>query len=438
MVFAVPFDGLHFLREICIGEAVAEGICHLFRIIPAVVAAGVHAGAAARIVDAEHLVVIARFIILIAYVDIFRIDDVLVFVLRVMVGKSEVAEVANRGGGERIGRIGIGEMPGRIRLAREDVRDADEAHVARSAERQAGVYAVLRILDPFDVHREGAVDQNDRLIEFAGALDHPQQVLFFLMEREQRHAVCIGNGIEVDALAAEARKQHDGDVVIFVRIRICQLGGIKILPHFADVGSPRHSRRHPVDAAVLVCVEHGHVHVKPGRLKGAQQRAAARFFERRAAAVGRIYGIFDRIAEQRHAHFVRRQGEGIVLVAQHDGALFHGADIEVVFRLDQLFAVGRIQFAVTARIILRTLAAFDDGRHDAEKGVDKPLVIPAQIGHDEHERKDQAEYSRQAAPKICLGEGSSGFLVFDHDFLLIFFSVSENLTRSLRCRYQET
>ena len=52
--------------------------------------------------------------------------------------------------------------------------------------------------------------------------------------------------------------------------------------------------------------------------------------------------------------------------------------------------------------------------------------------------EDQAEYSRHSAPKICLGEGSSGFIVFDHDFLLIFFSVSASLTRSLRCRYQET
>ena len=110
MILPVPLNGLNFLRELRIGKSVAVSICHFFGIVPAVAGACIHACAASCIIYAEHLVVIARFVILIADVNVFRIHYILIFILCVVIGKSEVAEVAHCGGRHGICCICIGKM----------------------------------------------------------------------------------------------------------------------------------------------------------------------------------------------------------------------------------------------------------------------------------------------------------------------------------------
>ena len=211
---------------------------------------------------------VARFIVLIAYIDIFGIHNVLVFVLRVVIAESEVAEVAHCGRRHRVGRVSIYKVPRGVCLARKNVCNAHKAHVARGAESKAGVNAVLRVFYPLQIHRERAVDKHDYLAELARIIYHFYEVCLFFVEGKQGNAVGVGLIIEVNALAAEAGQKHYRRIVIIVCIRIFEVGGIKILPHFAYIRLPGSSGRYPVHVAVQIGVVHSHIYIEAGRFEG--------------------------------------------------------------------------------------------------------------------------------------------------------------------------
>ena len=230
-------------------------------------------------------------------------------------------------------------------LARKNICNAYKTHVAGGAEGKAGVNAVLRVLYPLQIHRERAVDKHDYLAELARIVYHFYEVCLFFVERKQGNAVGVGLIIEVNALAAEAGQKHYRRIVIIVCIRIFEVGGIKILPHFAYIRLPGSSGRYPVHVAVQIGVVHSHIYIEAGRFEGVKKAAAARCLERRTAAVSCIDGRLYRIAEQSYAELVRGKRKGIIFVTDHDRALFHRADIEVVFRLNEFLVVFGVEFA---------------------------------------------------------------------------------------------
>ena len=230
-------------------------------------------------------------------------------------------------------------------LARKDIGNAYEAHIAGGAEGKAGVNAVLRVLYPLQIHGERAVYKHYYLAELARIVYHFDEVCLFFVEGKQGNAVGVGLIIEVNALAAEAGQKHYRRVVIIVCIRIFEVGSIKILPHFAYVRQAGRRGRYPLFVAVQIGVVHRHIYIKARRIEGVKKAAPARSLERRAAAVCSIYGIFYRIAEQRYAELVRGKRKGIIFVTDHDRALFHRADIEVVFRLNEFLVVFGVEFA---------------------------------------------------------------------------------------------
>ena len=172
MLLLVPLNVLNFLGKISITQSITEGICHLVCIRPGV--AHKRTGTAGGVVNAQHLVLIAGFVILVANVDVLGIHQIPVCIELIQVRKLVVAKILHCCAGQRGCCPGVCQMTGDIGFPGENVCQPDEAIVARSAKHQAGIHAVFGIFNPLNVHGKGAVDQDDNLIEFPAVLYHAQ------------------------------------------------------------------------------------------------------------------------------------------------------------------------------------------------------------------------------------------------------------------------
>ena len=226
VLIGIPYNALDLLRKIGIRKPVTEGICHFGGVTPLIVLGRINALGTVCAVYAEHLVLIASFVIFVADIDIFGVNHIAVFVLLAVVGELKVAEVAHRGRGHRVCRIGVAEMSRKIRIALYKVDEPDKADVARRAECDARVNAVCLVLYPLKVHRKRTVDEHHRLAELARRLYHLEKIRFLLVQRQKRHAVRICGG-KVDALAAVPRKHDKRHVVIPFGIGVFERVGIK-------------------------------------------------------------------------------------------------------------------------------------------------------------------------------------------------------------------
>ena len=140
---SVPVDAQKLLGEVGIALPRAEGVDHFVRVVPAAVFGSIDALGAVGVVDAEHRVLIARLIVLVAYIDALGIDEILVLVEAGEIRKGKVAGILHGGGAERIRGIGDHVSAGGVGLAGQKIRNAGKAVVAGIADPQNRVHAVV-------------------------------------------------------------------------------------------------------------------------------------------------------------------------------------------------------------------------------------------------------------------------------------------------------
>ena len=128
-------------------------------------------------------------------------------------------------------------MPGYIGRAGQNIGQADKTVVSHRAKHQAGIYAVLLLLDPFHIHSVGAVDQHHGFSKSPAVVDHSQQISLFLMEREHGYALGI-HWSQIHPFTTVPGEEDEGHIVVVVSKGRLQVIGIEAHRHLADAGGP--------------------------------------------------------------------------------------------------------------------------------------------------------------------------------------------------------
>ena len=215
IVAAVLFHRIIAVLEIGIAQPVTEGIGDLVCIRPRPAPRHDACGGVC-IPAAEHRVFVARFIIAVADVDPFLIDDIAVVrfadigIVVYFVDFAAVSEIAVvDGGGRRCGLIcpGVRQMPGRVCLAHEDVDERFGRSIAAIADPEAGVDMI--VFEGVDIHRIGKGDHEDDLFDLSCGTEFAQPLQNALLLRRQIQFVR-----QRTALAGDAPDGIDGDVSV--------------------------------------------------------------------------------------------------------------------------------------------------------------------------------------------------------------------------------
>ena len=284
------------------------------------------------------MVVITRFVILVADVNILGLNDVCLRTVGVdtrSVRILHVAEVAHCGRGERIRRIRIDRMPRGVCLADKYARDARKTFKPRPAYPKACVHPVFFVIDEAEFHRIRAVDENDRLAEPARRLYHFEKICFLALERKDRLAVIIAR--KIAPLAAGPRKHDYCRVVEIILIARLQLRRIERRRLLADTPCRRLIVGRPSCLAVRICGIQGIVYRKFFRFERVVKTHKPRGIATRAARIASIYGVGDRTPEQCYLAFVSGERQCVTVVLDEHRALFHGLPVVSVGRYQHLF-----------------------------------------------------------------------------------------------------
>ena len=223
MGLPVPVNADQFLREVCIAHARTEGKHHLVSVIPFSILGCVHALSAVSIIDTKDFVLIAGLIILIAHIDSFGIDQVLVFIEAGQIGKCKITRVLHSCRGQGIRGIGNDISAGWIGLACKNACYTDHTIVARISNPEACVHAIF--FQPVQLHGIPRVDYNNQLLELAGFLYHIQRVDFFLVQGKLRNAnwsflpITLKAVIQIAFFAAKPAHYIDCRIIEIRRIR---------------------------------------------------------------------------------------------------------------------------------------------------------------------------------------------------------------------------
>ena len=211
----VPGQVFQFLREGCIALACAKGVNHLVIIIPGAVRC---VGTFFRvcIVNAEHLIMVTGFVILIAYVNAFGIDEVFVFIKTGEIVKSEVAGILHSRRGKRIRRIGDDISAARISFADDQIGNSREAVIAGISNPEDRIHTVIGQFP--QLHGIAGIQDNNDLLE-ACLFDEIQSIDLFLMQCQLTDGrtflpVALQAVVEVAFFSAEAAHDIDGGIII--------------------------------------------------------------------------------------------------------------------------------------------------------------------------------------------------------------------------------
>ncbi len=386
----VPVHAQQLLGKAGVAFARAEGEHHLVGVVPSAVLAGVHALGAVGVVDAQHLVLVAGLIVLVAHIDTLGVHQVLVLILAGEVVEGEVAGVLHGGGAEGVGGVGDDVAAGGVGLAAQHPGHAGHAVVAGVADPQTGVHTVVR--QPAQIHGVAGVEHHDDLVELAGIPDHVEGVDLVLVEGQLGYTggallpVALEAVVQVALLAAEAAHDVDGGVVVAGRVGALR-PGVGAGGDLADesglgagaVGGHDGVVHRLVDLEALLL--HGVVEVD--------------------AVVGRAAGaaVVDRggggEAEQRHAG-VGGQGERPVFIAQQYAALLLALD-EVVLQGGAHLVHGGIAGGVVVGV-----AGDLDGRgKGAQEQVHVPFPGEGQALAEHGKGEDQHQEGAKSPPYVC-------------------------------------
>ena len=212
----VPIHAQQLLRKVGVAFACTEGVHHLVGIIPSAVLAGVYAFGAVGVVDAQHLILIAGLIVLIAHIDALGVYQVLVLIQAGEVVEGKVTGILHGGGAEGVSGIGDGVAAGGVGLTAQNLSHTRHTVVAGVADPQAGVHTVVG--QPAQIHSVAGVHHHNDFAELAGIFDEVEGVDLLLMEGQLGHPgrtllpVTLKPMVQVALLAAEAAHDACGSV----------------------------------------------------------------------------------------------------------------------------------------------------------------------------------------------------------------------------------
>ena len=386
----IPVHTQQLLGKVGIGYACTERKDHLVGIVPAAVLAGIDTLGAGGIVDPKHLILIAGLIVLIAHIDALGVHQVLVLIQAGQVVKGEVAGVLHGGGAERVGGVGDDVPAGGVGLAQKGPGHAGHAVVARIADPQAGIHAIVG--QPAQVHGIAGVNHHDNLVEGTGIPDHVERVNLLLMEAQLGHAnrallpVALKAMVQVALFASETAHDIDG------RIAVAAEGAFR-----SGIGTGRDL----ADQAGLGPVAAGSHDGVVNRLVD----LGALLFQRvkevntgigRTARAAVVYRSSRSVAEQSHAG-AGGQGQGIVFVAQQHAALDLALDEIVLLVRAHLLHSGVIRLVISS-----VVGGLNGGRRGAQEEVDVTLAGEGQALAKHGQGKHQYHGGAETPPEIFL------------------------------------
>ena len=221
--------------KVGVAHAVAEGVCH-----------DIAVGVVACVAVIGDEVLVAGFVVLVAYIDAFLVDHV-GLCLGGNIAALNVAfvdsggEVPHSGGAEVVVAVGIDQAAGGVDLAGQDLGhgvDAGDAHVT---DPQRGVDVVLVVLEEIDLQGVGGVDQQDGLFDGAVLLHLGNVLQHRLLVLVKRQIVDLAVG-KVSTLAADAGQGHDSGIAVLGNA-VLDLVGVDIPRHLGGdlTGSGDHT-----------------------------------------------------------------------------------------------------------------------------------------------------------------------------------------------------
>ena len=317
-----------------VGQAVAKRELNLVCIAPG--RAGGRAGGGVGVALTQDDVLVAGLVVAIPDVDTLLVDHVGVVGLA---GHGVHAKVLDGRGRRRVVGVGVHGLTRGVHGARKNVTHGEKTVLARVANPQAGIDAVLLLVKEAQVHGVARVDKHDDLVEVLR--DVAQQLLLVggelkiaaahVLGRVKRvgverasvaldvHGLKVGLVIshrQIRALGARAGKRHDGGVAVVGKARglgVAEHRGRGLVNHITTrAGDVGHVHTNVLGSAGGVEVPHGGVDVEASGLQGGlERRRRSGVHGTRATAaiedVGRAH------TKQRHVAAGQRQRGGIVL-----------------------------------------------------------------------------------------------------------------------------
>ena len=389
MGIPVPVQAQKLLGEVGVAEAVTEGIHHFVGIIPCAILGGIHALGGIRIVDAQHLILVAGLIILVTNVNTLGVNQVLVLIQAGEIAEGEVTGILHGSRRKGVGGIGDDIAPGGIRLAHKHLGNANHAVAAGVAHPQDGIHTQVNHL--LQLHGIAGIDHHNDLAELAGILDEIQGIQLLLVQCQLPDGgaflpIALQAMVQVALLAAKPADNVNGCIAIAVKGRFGTLvgGGGDFANQAGFRPAGRGSRNGIVNGVVhrhalcLQCVIQ--VDARIGRAAG--------------AAV--INGAGSGIAEQCHSS-VLCQRQGCILVAQQHAAFRLALDEISLLGFQHLVLGGVVGFEIGG--VVRT------GNHRGtgiQKQIHVTLSGKGQLGAEARQAQNQCQRCRQATPQIAV------------------------------------
>ena len=386
---SVPVQAQQLLGEVSVAEAITKGIHHFIGIIPCAILGGVNALGAIRIVDTQHLILVAGLIILVANVDALGVNQVLVLVQAGEIAEGKVSRILHGRRRKRVGGIGDDVSPGGICLAHKHLCNANHPVAAGVASPQDGIHAQVNHFLQF--HGIAGIDHHNDFAELAGILDEIQGIQLLLVQRQLPDGgaflpIALQAMVQVALLAAKPADHINGCIAIAVKGRFGSLvggGG-----DFTNQSGFRPAGRCCCDGIV-----NGVVHRHALGLQCVIQ-VDARIGRAAGAAV--INGAGSGIAEQGHGS-VLCQRQGIILVAQEHAALGLALDEVSLLGFQHLVLGGIIGLKISSIV-----CTGNDRRAGVQEQVHVTLPGKRQLGAEARQAQNQCHRCRQATPQITV------------------------------------
>ena len=429
VVCRVVGHAVGLLVELGVGQAVTEGVSDLVVVVPGRARGG--PGGGVRLPLAEHAVLVAGLVVLVAYIDAFLINHV-GLALCGHIAALNIAfvggggEVPHSGGAEVVVAVGIDQAAGGVDLAGQDLGNGVDAGDAHVTDPQRGVDVVLVVLEEIDLQGVGGVDQHDGLFDDAVLLHLGNVLQHGLLVLVERQIVDIAVG-KVSALAANAGEGDDGGIAVLGNA-VLHIVGVDIPRHFSGDLTGGGDGAALGAGVVLACadgveVPQGGVDGHTDLLEGSAQGVGGGGIN--VAGAGAAVHEVDTAVGEGADLGIGSQRQCIVVVHQQGSAFsldLLGQGQTVVDHLLGRVEVTGVILGVGVLVLQLPEAAAEAGRHGVVELYGKH---GQRHGNDHNDRtQDRQDLPRQNVLALCLFVGffERFLLGFDlvHDSLLVF------------------
>ena len=414
----VVVDGHIAELEIGVAQTIAEGVRH-----------NVAVGVVARVARAHDVILIARLVVLVAYIDALLVDHVGAALGR-HIAALDIAvvdaggEIPHGGGAVIVIAVGIDQTAGGVDVADQNLGNGVDAGDAHVADPECGIHVVVVVLQEVDLQGVSGVDEDDDALDLAAFL-HGGEVFqhrFLVVVQCQVVDLAVA---QVRTLAADARESDDGCVAVLSDAGLYIIG-VDVPGHFRRGGAGGGYRAAIGAGVILACA--GGVEIPQRRVdgdtdlfEGGAQGVGGRGIDiaGAGAAVDEVdagggEGADLRVLGQGQRAVVHQQGRALSLDLLGDGQTV----VDHLFRRGKVggkvLCVGILVFQFPERAADKRRNCVVEGIQDGTQG-------------DENDHEDGAEDRQDLPPQdgltlglfVCLFQRFLLGFDFVHDSLLV-------------------